>query len=67
MSTAGESAKVLSDEEWLEEAGRRGLSVVMPDASVSVPTAQPEAVSTYKVGAFGLANRDLSGAEQAHA
>jgi len=46
----------LADEEWLSEAGRRGWIVLMKDARVRYRPAQLDAVSTFAVRAFCLAN-----------
>jgi hypothetical protein len=55
----------LADEEWLSEAGRQGWIVLMKDAKVRYRPAQLDAVNTFAVRAFCLANANLRGVEQA--
>lgn len=55
----------LTDEEWLHDAGENGWVVLMKDAKIRYRPAELEAVRSFDVRAFCLANANLGGEEQA--
>ncbi|HEX6239166.1 MAG TPA: hypothetical protein VFZ68_18350 [Acidimicrobiales bacterium] len=55
----------VSDDEWLELAGRRGWVVLMKDTRIRYNRAEREAVKARRVRCFCLANQHLAGDEMA--
>lgn len=57
--------EAVSDDEWLELAGRRGWVVFMKDTRVRYNRPEREAVKAHGVRCFCLANQSLTGTEMA--
>jgi len=55
----------IADDEWLEYAGRRGLTVLMKDKRIRYRSNELEALIRHKVVAFCLAQGTLDGPTQA--
>ena len=55
----------ITDEQWLEDAGRRSEAVLMKDRRVRYRTAEKSAIRRYKVRCFCLARQDLTGDQMA--
>jgi len=57
--------ETVSDEEWLELAGRNGWVVFMKDTRIRYNRAEREAVKTHSVRCFCLSSQSLDGEEMA--
>lgn len=52
--------ELVSDEDWLADAGRLGEVVLMKDEGIRYRPAEKAAIQTWRVRAFCLARRDLT-------
>lgn len=64
-SVFGDREQLVSDTEWLIEAGRRNWIVLTKDKRIRRRPAEIEALVTHGVRAFVLARGNLTGSEQA--